>query len=97
MWTDVFRHITKPNLLYDVWKPAKTLNNTTLNEVWNCWSIGEVVFGKKPGQKPPIRLVEQHFKAKISLPCWFIACSLYFRIPTPEKLRRSQKGPRYQP
>ncbi|KAJ7208892.1 hypothetical protein GGX14DRAFT_395516 [Mycena pura] len=36
----------------------------TVAEIWNCWSVGEVVFGAHPGQKPPIRLVEQHFKAK---------------------------------
>lgn len=53
MWTDIFPHITQPGLLFHVWKPFKTLNNMTLNEVWNCWSVGEVVFGDKPGQKPP--------------------------------------------
>ncbi|KAJ7177226.1 hypothetical protein C8R43DRAFT_1118237 [Mycena crocata] len=64
MWTDVFRHITDPKSLYDVWKPSKTLNDMSLAEIWNTWSVGEVVFGDKPGQKPPIRLIEQHFKAK---------------------------------
>ncbi|KAJ7210917.1 hypothetical protein GGX14DRAFT_394536 [Mycena pura] len=64
MWTDVFRHVSNPKLLYDVWKPSKTIDNMTVAEIWNCWSVGEVVFGAHPGQKPPIRLVEQHFKAK---------------------------------
>ncbi|KAJ7673006.1 hypothetical protein DFH06DRAFT_1036219 [Mycena polygramma] len=64
MWTDVFRHIKNAKLLYDAWKPSKTIDNMTVAEVWNCWSVGEVVFGTHPGQKPPIRLVEQHFKAK---------------------------------
>ncbi|KAJ7125542.1 hypothetical protein C8R43DRAFT_1240832 [Mycena crocata] len=64
MWSDVFRHITDAKFLYDVWKPSKTLNDMTLTEIWNSWSVGEVAFGDKPGQKPPIRLIEQHFKAK---------------------------------
>jgi hypothetical protein len=64
LWTDVFPHITNPKLLWDVWKPAKTLDNMTLKELWNWWSVGEVVFEENPGQKPPIRLVEQHFNAK---------------------------------
>ncbi|KAJ6450595.1 hypothetical protein C8R47DRAFT_1084389, partial [Mycena vitilis] len=64
MWTDVFRHVTNPKLLYDVWKPTKTIDNMSVAEIWNCWSVGEVVFGDHPGQKPPIRLVEQHFNAK---------------------------------
>ncbi|KAJ7604785.1 hypothetical protein DFH06DRAFT_1349044 [Mycena polygramma] len=46
MWTDVFQHIKNAKLLYDVWKPLKTIDNMTVAE------------------KPPIRLVEQHFNAK---------------------------------
>ncbi|KAJ7698847.1 hypothetical protein B0H16DRAFT_1484319 [Mycena metata] len=45
MWGDVFPHIADPKLLFDVWKPSKTLDTMTLKE-------------------PPIRLIEQHFKAK---------------------------------
>ncbi|KAJ7827303.1 hypothetical protein B0H13DRAFT_1917719 [Mycena leptocephala] len=36
----------------------------TLAEVWNAWSVGEAAGGPIPGQKPPLRLVEQYFKAK---------------------------------
>ncbi|KAJ7772443.1 hypothetical protein B0H16DRAFT_1714643 [Mycena metata] len=64
MWGDVFPHIADPKLLFDVWKPSKTLDTMTLKEVWNCWTVGELVFGANPGHKPPIRLIEQHFKAK---------------------------------
>jgi hypothetical protein len=73
LWTDVFPHIRNPKLLWDVWKPAKTLDNMTPKELWNWWSVGEVVFEENSGQKPPIRLVEQHFKAK-----WRSSATVFF-------------------
>lgn len=39
----------------------------TILEVWECYNDGEPVFdvnGNQTGIKPPLRLVEQHWKAE---------------------------------
>ncbi|KAJ7238034.1 hypothetical protein C8J57DRAFT_1246766 [Mycena rebaudengoi] len=63
-WPEIFSLIHDPQSLFGVWKPSKSLNEMTFTEVWNAWSVGEATEGPIPGQKPPLRLVEQYFKAK---------------------------------
>ncbi|KAF8517098.1 hypothetical protein JB92DRAFT_3307239, partial [Gautieria morchelliformis] len=66
-WADVFSLIRQPGLLWDVWKPSKTLDQVqTVDELWQCWSAGESALdnaGNVTGSKPPLRLVEQYFKS----------------------------------
>ncbi|KAJ7232353.1 hypothetical protein C8J57DRAFT_1383741 [Mycena rebaudengoi] len=63
-WPEIFPLIHDPHSLFDIWKPSKLMNEMTLAEVWKAWSVGQAVDGPVPGQKPPLRLVEQYFKAK---------------------------------
>jgi hypothetical protein len=66
-WPAVFSVIHQPALLWDCWKPSKTLDQMTIQEVWECYNDGEPVFdvnGNQTGIKPPLRLVEQHWKAE---------------------------------
>ncbi|KAJ7234260.1 hypothetical protein C8J57DRAFT_1531801 [Mycena rebaudengoi] len=63
-WPEIFPLIHDPHSLFDIWKPSKSMNEITLAEVWKAWSVGEAVDGPVLGQKPPLRLVEQYFKAK---------------------------------
>ncbi|KAJ7240689.1 hypothetical protein C8J57DRAFT_1245135 [Mycena rebaudengoi] len=63
-WPEIFPLIHDPQSLFGVWKPSKSLNEMTLTEVWEAWSVGEAIEGPIPGQKPPLRLVEQYFNAK---------------------------------
>ncbi|KAJ3819062.1 hypothetical protein F5880DRAFT_1510457, partial [Lentinula raphanica] len=55
-----------PILLWDCYKPSKSLDQReSLNELWNCWTVGEAVYdqdGVQTGVKPPIRLLEQYFQ-----------------------------------
>ena len=62
-WPAVFSVIHQPNFLWDCWKPLKTLDNMTVQEVWECYNDGEPVWDasrEQTGVKPPLRLVEQH-------------------------------------
>jgi hypothetical protein len=62
-WSDVFAQIKQPGPLWDAWKPARTLDQMSVQEVWDCYNIGEGIEenGKQTGVKPPLRLVEQKF------------------------------------
>lgn len=65
-WPEVLPLIHQPELLWDCWKPAKTLDQYSLDDLWACYTVGEAVTNEKneqAGMKPPLRLVEQHFKA----------------------------------
>jgi hypothetical protein len=66
-WPAVFSAIHQLALLWDCWKPSKTLNQMTIQEVWECYNDGEPVFdvnGNQTGIKLPLQLVEQHWKAE---------------------------------
>jgi len=66
-WPAVFSVIYQPSFLWDCWKPSKTLDNMTVQEVWECYNDGEPVWdasGEQTGVKPPLCLVEQHWKAE---------------------------------
>lgn len=66
-WETVFKLIRQPQFLWDCWKPSKSLDQYSLNELWACYNFGENVFdehGVQIGAKPPLRIVEQHFKAE---------------------------------
>jgi hypothetical protein len=65
-WPAVFSVIHQPALLWECWKPLKTLDQMSVTEVWQCYNDGEPVFdvnGDQTGVKPPLRLVEQHWHA----------------------------------
>ncbi|TFK72355.1 hypothetical protein BDN72DRAFT_894862 [Pluteus cervinus] len=65
-WPNVFCLIRQPDLLWDCWKPNKSLDQYTLEGLWACYAVGEAVVdsqGEPTGMKPPLRLVEQHFQA----------------------------------
>ena len=64
-WHDIFGHIQNPGNLWKTWKP-KTLESYDVRGLWDCYTFGELVFdqfGAQTGQKPPLRLVEEYFKA----------------------------------
>src|ERR1700734_3002128 len=66
-WPEVFEHIKRYDSLWETWKCSKTLDKMTLNELGNCWNIGEDACnggGEVTGRKPPLRLIEQHFGSK---------------------------------
>ncbi|KIK06290.1 hypothetical protein K443DRAFT_3320 [Laccaria amethystina LaAM-08-1] len=62
-WNDVFARIKQPRPLWDTWKPSKPLDQMSIQDVWDCYNVGEgvEVNGMKTGVKPPLRLVEQKF------------------------------------
>ncbi|KDR69528.1 hypothetical protein GALMADRAFT_230698 [Galerina marginata CBS 339.88] len=62
-WNDVFTQIKQPGPLWDTWKPSRTLDQMSVQDVWDCYNVGESVQenGRKTGVKPPLRLVEQKF------------------------------------
>ncbi|KAG6848859.1 hypothetical protein H0H93_013373 [Arthromyces matolae] len=66
-WPSVFIAIKQPHALWDSWKPSKSLDQMTVADIWNCYNIGETLYndmGVPIGLKPPLRLVEQHFKSE---------------------------------
>ncbi|KAF8870466.1 hypothetical protein BD779DRAFT_1681089 [Infundibulicybe gibba] len=65
-WDDVFKLVRQPEVLWDCWKPSKSLDQYTLDELWTCYTLGERVFNDneiQTGTKPPLQLVEQYFQA----------------------------------
>lgn len=62
-WNDVFAQIKQPGPLWDMWKPSKTLNQMSIQDIWDCYNVGEGIeeSGVQTGVKPPLRLVEQAF------------------------------------
>ncbi|KAI1784808.1 hypothetical protein LXA43DRAFT_873014, partial [Ganoderma leucocontextum] len=65
-WQKVFQKVVHPAYLWDVWKPEKTLEQSTIEELWESYNIGTTVEdteGNPIGSKPPLRLVEQHFRS----------------------------------
>lgn len=63
-WDQVFPLIRRPELLWDVWCPSKSLDQYQLNELWECYDLGEKVFNEndvQTGIKPPLRKVELFF------------------------------------
>jgi hypothetical protein len=97
-WPTVFSVIHQPGLLWDCWKPSKTLDSMTVQEVWQCYNDGEPVFdanGEQTGIKPPLRLVEQHWKAEwrggpAVSPCSFLLWS--FRLTDCYNSRTARHG-----
>jgi hypothetical protein len=66
-WPDVFKLVKQPKELWRSWGPSKQLDNYTLDELWQIWTVGEVKLdqnGNQTGKKPPLRLVEQHFGSR---------------------------------
>lgn len=54
-------------MLWDVWKPSKTLDQYDLEGLWECYIVGEPVLddaGSQIAIKPPLRLVEQYFQSR---------------------------------
>ncbi|KAF5370507.1 hypothetical protein D9615_010341 [Tricholomella constricta] len=65
-WTVIFAKIKQFEALWETWKPSKTLDQMSVQGVWDCYNTGEAIFGADgvpAGMKPPLRLVEQHFKS----------------------------------
>lgn len=66
-WNTVLGLIERPEMLWDVWKPSKTLNQYDLEGLWECYVSGEPIIdgtGVVTAVKPPLRLVEQYFQSK---------------------------------
>jgi hypothetical protein len=64
-WPAVFALIKQTEPLWQTWKPSKTLDQMSVQLVWDCYNTGEAVLdesGQPTGMKPPLRLVEQHFQ-----------------------------------
>lgn len=58
-------------MLWKYWKPNKSLDDYSLDEIWTCYILGEPVIddtGHQTGMKPPLRLVEQTFKSEWRTP-----------------------------
>ncbi|PPQ79199.1 hypothetical protein CVT24_012739, partial [Panaeolus cyanescens] len=68
-WNQIYPLIRQPKLLWDRWRPERTLNQYTLDEIWACWTTGEPVFDSssnvQTGVKPPLREIESHFTSKM--------------------------------
>lgn len=66
-WPSVFACIKQTGPLWEAWKPGKSLDQMTVQSVWDCYNTGEAAVdatGRLPiGMKPPLRLVEQHFQS----------------------------------
>lgn len=63
-WQQVFDLIKQPELLWECWKPSKTLDRYSLSEQWACYTVGEAIFdssGIQTGVKPPMQLIETYF------------------------------------
>jgi hypothetical protein len=63
-WSEVFAKIKQPGPLWDTWKPSRSLDQMSIQDIWDCYNVGESVKGndgKTTGVKPPLRLVEQRF------------------------------------
>ncbi|KIM47052.1 hypothetical protein M413DRAFT_440599 [Hebeloma cylindrosporum] len=63
-WDQVFPLICRPEMLWDVWHPSKSLDQYQLDELWQCYDSGERVYneeGIQGGIKPPLRNVELFF------------------------------------
>ena len=66
-WDQVFALVERPEMLWECWKPSKSLDKYSLDELWACYNAGEKVFnseGIQTGVKPPLRQVEQFFQSK---------------------------------
>lgn len=60
-WNTVFDLVQRPEMLWDTWKPSKTLDQYNLESLWECYIVGEPVHddaGSQVSIKPPLRLVE---------------------------------------
>ncbi|EIW62287.1 uncharacterized protein TRAVEDRAFT_35644 [Trametes versicolor FP-101664 SS1] len=63
-WEAVFGSIRQPSYLWDVWRPSRTLDRSTIQDLWDCYNTGEIMRdegGAPVAMKPPLRLVEQRF------------------------------------
>lgn len=79
-WQEIFGLICRPELLFNVWKPNKSLDKLTIIEVWNCY-----VFGVRRADgrlKPPLRSVEQEFQARwrSSEKVWLLRIIYHYNI-----------------
>ena len=67
-WDQVFALVKQLELLWDCWKPLKSLDHFNLEELWVCYSLRELVFngdGVQTGIEPPFQqLVEKYFQSK---------------------------------
>ncbi|PPQ80031.1 hypothetical protein CVT24_006521 [Panaeolus cyanescens] len=70
-WNQVYPLIRQPCFLWESWRPSKTMNQYTLDEIWACWSIGEPVYDSvseiQTGIKPPLREVERYFTTNLGM------------------------------
>ncbi|KAJ7857354.1 hypothetical protein B0H13DRAFT_1960478 [Mycena leptocephala] len=66
-WTDIFKLVRQPKMLWSTWGPSKTLEQFDLEELWAAWISGAPendAAGNATGRmKPPLKLVEQYFQA----------------------------------
>ncbi|CAA7268276.1 unnamed protein product [Cyclocybe aegerita] len=65
-WAKVFSKIKQPAVLWDIWKPSKSLDQMSVHEVWDCYNVSEAIFdeeGNQTGVKPPLCLVHQRFQS----------------------------------
>lgn len=63
-WETVLEQIQQPKYLWDAWKPSRSLDRMSVDDVWECYNTGEIIrdeSGLPTAIKPPLRLVEQHF------------------------------------
>jgi hypothetical protein len=87
-WPTIFRLVQQPAELWVTWGPSKTLNSYSLPELWDVWTVGEAVLnkdGEQTGKKPPLRLVEQHFKATWRVPKDKTVCYLFIVSTTADR------------
>ncbi|PBK88649.1 hypothetical protein ARMGADRAFT_1084606 [Armillaria gallica] len=83
-WTEIFSHVQQPQILWDLYKPSKTLDQFDLQSLWTSYDIGEEETDKN-GQamlKPPIHVVGECFShwwrniSKSTLKTWQHYCEI---------------------
>ena len=65
-WNDVFAQIKQPQPVWDTWKPSKPPDQMSIQDVWDCYNVGEAAEenGRQTGVTPPLWLVKQKFGAE---------------------------------
>ncbi|GLB44253.1 hypothetical protein LshimejAT787_1601830 [Lyophyllum shimeji] len=49
-WSDIFPLVKQPHLLWECWKPSKSLDQfSSVNEIWDCYVLGEPVLNDAGG------------------------------------------------
>jgi hypothetical protein len=63
-WDDIFSLVKRPQFLWSVYQPSKTLENFNVHDLWQAWTAGEPCLdevGYQVGLKPPLRELEERF------------------------------------